>query len=154
RIRLILDDSADHHSTTKPKKEDDFEKAFTQAPPAGTAAIVRGNFDRYAHDKVLIVKNAAGALKVLTGSTNFSVTGFYVNSNHVLVFDDPALATLYANLFQTVFNQRVAADPFRATHLSTDPFPFAGGGLPDMDITFAPHAQPRSQALMDHVAAR
>jgi len=41
-----------------------------------------------AHDKVFIVSNAAGAMKVLTGSTNFSIHRFYVNSNHVLVFDD------------------------------------------------------------------
>jgi hypothetical protein len=154
RIRIILDDSGDHHSATKPKKEDDFEKAFTQAPPLAPAAIVRGNFDRYAHDKVFIVKNAGAAVKVLTGSTNFSVTGFYVNSNHVIVFDDPGVATLYANLFQKVWDQHVDAGLFRATNFSTDPFPFAAAGLPDMEITFAPHEQPRSQTLMDAVAAR
>jgi len=154
RVRIILDDSGDHHSATKPKKEDDFEKAFNQAPPAAPAAVLRGNFDRYAHDKVLVVKNGGAPVKVLTGSTNFSVTGFYVNSNHVLVFDDPGVATLYANLFQKVWDQHVAADLFRATNFSTDPFPFAGGGLPGMAITFAPHEQARSQALMDALAAR
>ncbi len=154
RIRIILDDSADHHSATKPKKEDDFEGAFNQAPPSAPAEIRRGNFDRYAHDKVLVVKNAGAAVKVLTGSTNFSVTGFYVNSNHVPVFDDPGVATLYANLFQKVWDQHVAASLFRATSFSTDPFPFAAAGLPDMEITFAPHDQARSQTLMDAVAAR
>ena len=49
----------------------------------------RGKFGRYAHDKVFIVSNEGGPTKVMTGSTNFSVTGLYVNSNHVLIFDDP-----------------------------------------------------------------
>jgi len=154
RVRIILDDSGDHHSATKPKREDDFEQAFNQAPPVAPAELRRGNFDRYAHDKVFIVKNGGAAVKVLTGSTNFAVTGFYVNSNHVLVFDDPGVATLYANLFQTVWDEHIVADPFRTTNFSTDPFPFAGGGLPDMEITFAPHEQTRSQALMDAIAAR
>ena len=154
RVRIILDDSGDHHSATKPKKEDAFEKAFTQAPPVAPAEIRRGNFDRYAHDKVLIVKNAGGAVKVLTGSTNFSVTGFYVNSNHVLVFDDAGVATQYASLFQKVWDDHVAAVAFRASSFSTGSFPFAAPGLPSMEITFAPHDQPRSQALMDAVAAR
>src|SRR5262249_54610873 len=74
--------------------------------------------------------------------------------NHVLAFDDPGVATLYASMFQKVWDQHVVAAPFRATNFSTDPFPFAGGGVPDMNITFAPHDQPRSQALMDAVAAR
>ena len=110
-----------HHSATQPKNEDEFQTLFNQAPPLAPAAVTRGNFDRYAHDKVFIVKNAGGAIKVLTGSTNFSVTGFYVNSNHVLVFDDPGVATLYANLFQKAWDTHVAAVPFRASNFSTDP---------------------------------
>jgi hypothetical protein len=72
----------------------------------------------------------------------------------VLVFDDPGVATLYANLFQKVWDQHVNAGLFRATNFSTDPFPIAAAGLPTMEITFAPHEQPRSQALMDAIAAR
>jgi len=46
------------------------------------------------------VSRGAEARKVLTGSTNFSVTGLYVNSNHVLIFDDPDIASLYAQMFE------------------------------------------------------
>ena len=54
---------------------------------------MRGKFSRYAHDKVFIVSQQGDRReKVLTGSTNFSVTGLYVNSNHVLVFNDPKVA--------------------------------------------------------------
>ena len=87
RIRIILDNAGLHHNATTPKPEDEFETKFIAAAKTG-ASIVRGKFGRYAHDKLLIVSNKTGAVKVLTGSTNFSVTGVYVNSNHVLVFND------------------------------------------------------------------
>jgi PLD-like domain len=156
RIRVILDSAALHHDTTpKPKvqEEDQFEALFTAAAVA-PAAILRGKFSRFAHDKVFIVSNAVGARKVLTGSTNFSVTGFYVNSNHVLVFDDAGVAALYKQVFEKVWNDQVKAGPFRTSNLATVPHPFAAPGLPDMDINFSPHEKPRSQTLMDAIAAR
>ena len=73
RIRIILDNAAMHHAKDHSKREDQFEKPFTQAAANG-AAILRGKFGRYAHDKVFIVSDATGPLKVLSGSTNFSVT--------------------------------------------------------------------------------
>src|SRR5262249_3489831 len=95
RLRVILDNAALHHNDTKPKPEDAFEQKF-RAAAKGSSAIVRGKFGRYAHDKVFIVSNARGPIKVLTGSTNFSVTGLYVNSNHVLVFTDKTVMRAYA----------------------------------------------------------
>ena len=44
---------------------------------------------------MLIQKRGDTALKVLSGSANFSVRGLYVQSNNVFVFDDPATAALY-----------------------------------------------------------
>src|SRR5512147_2022644 len=93
------------------KDEDKFEALFKKAAgesrstPAVKSRIKRGRFGRYGHDKVFIVYDAAGPKKVLTGSTNFSVTGLYVDSNHVLVFDDRAVAKAYASVFQQVWNQ-------------------------------------------------
>jgi len=75
RIRMILDNAALHHSVKDPRPEDQFEKLFLDAAKA-PAEIHRGKFGRYAHDKVFVVSGAGGARKVLTGSTNFSVTGF------------------------------------------------------------------------------
>src|SRR5204863_1384139 len=91
---------------------------------------------------------------VLTGSTNFSITGFYVNSNHVLVFDDAGVAALYGQVFEKAWSDHVKADPFRISSLATEPHPFAPPDLPDMDINFSPHDKPRSQTLMDAIAAR
>ncbi|MGC4051867.1 MAG: hypothetical protein QM757_21195, partial [Paludibaculum sp.] len=74
RIRVLLDNAALHHNANSPTPEDEFEQAFGQAA-TGKAAILRGHFGRYAHDKVLIVSGKSGPIQVLTGSTNFSVTG-------------------------------------------------------------------------------
>ena len=79
RIRIILDNASLHHNTSSPEPEDKFEKLFAKAAGDG-AAILRGKFGRFAHDKVFIVsKKNGGPVKVLTGSTNFSITGLYVN---------------------------------------------------------------------------
>jgi phosphatidylserine/phosphatidylglycerophosphate/cardiolipin synthase-like enzyme len=156
RVRIILDNAALHHDKTtspKPKAEDQFETLFAQGAVA-PAAIVRGKFGRYAHDKVFIVYDGGSAVKVLTGSTNFSVTGLYVNSNHVMVFDDPAVADRYAKVFDEAWTDRVAAPPFRTSDVATRAFVFGPPAVPDMDVNFSPHVAARSQALMDGIAAR
>ncbi len=79
RARVILDNAGLHHDAKKPKPEDQFEDLF--APKAGAGRIKRGHFARYAHDKVFVVSRDNEPFKLLTGSTNFSVTGMYVNSN-------------------------------------------------------------------------
>ena len=102
RVRVILDNAALHHNADGDKPEDEFEAMFAKA--AGKKNIKRGKFGRYAHDKVFIVSDGSGAKKVLTGSTNFSVTGLYVNSNHVLIFDDAKVAGVYASVFNEAWD--------------------------------------------------
>src|SRR4029079_18889014 len=118
---IILDNAALHHSTTKPKSEDEFEELFTQAAKK-PAEMKRGKFGRYAHDKVLIVrrKSNGAAVKVLTGSTNFSVTGLYVNSNHVLVYSDPTVAGKYAELFDGVWDDGLTKAKYLASPISEE----------------------------------
>jgi phosphatidylserine/phosphatidylglycerophosphate/cardiolipin synthase-like enzyme len=123
RIRIILDDSKDHHNEAKPKAEDQFEQLFNGAAGRGKTLMKRGMFRRYAHDKVFIVyKNPAKPepLRVLTGSTNFSVTGLYVNSNHVLVFNDPKIASLNAGVFAEVWESDINTASFEASKWSTE----------------------------------
>src|SRR5262249_23537379 len=138
RIRIVLDNAALHHAgkakkakpaakaagkkkAAKKKKgppaEDRFETLFRQAAKKG-AEIRRGKFARYAHDKIFIVKTGNSpdkAVRVLTGSTNFSVTGLYVNSNHVVGFNDAEVAREYANMFEEVWTDRVSAPAFRTS---------------------------------------
>ena len=159
RIRVVLDNSSEHHSadTGKPKLEDDFAAAFVSADGRGAAApIVRGKFGRYAHDKVAIVKDATGsAVRVLTGSTNFSVTGLYVNSNHVVVIDDATVAGQYAAVFAEAFADGCSKAAWLKTELSqrryrSTPSP----SLPPLSVTFAPHAPAVVQNVLGEVVDR
>jgi hypothetical protein len=138
RIRIILDNAPLHHDTSNPKPEDEFAKAFDKAA-AGDAELKRGKFGRFQHNKIFIVKKNKKASLVLTGSTNFSVTGMYVNSNHVAVFHNEKLADLYEQVFNEVFENAAAKSSFLKSEFSSKTFPFSGSGLPEMSITFSPH---------------
>lgn len=163
RIRLILDNAALHHNKPgaktkagKPKPptaEDQFEALFNKAK-TGKAAILRGCFARYSHDKVVIVYDGSGAQKVLTGSTNFSVTGLYVNSNHVLVFNDPKVAAQYAQVFQKSWDINVKAPAFQGSPLSASSGFTFSGSVPATLITFSPHTDADAQAVLKRVTDR
>ena len=155
RVRIILDNAALHHSTAHPTPEDEFETEFVAQ--AGQSGIKRGKFGRYAHDKVLVVSDADGPRSVLTGSTNFSVTGLYVNANHVLVFDDRTVATTYSGVFDQAWNTAVKQAAFASSQWAAEPFPFGGNAVPTTAITFSPHptavAQTILGALVDRIEA-
>lgn len=151
RVRVILDNATLHHGSP-PKPEDQFETLFKKAAK-GKAGILRGKFGRFAHDKVFIVSNSEGAKKVLTGSTNLSVTGLYVNSNHVLVYDDPKVAAKYAEVFEEAWNDGVAAGKFRKSNLAKQTFSFSTN-VPPFDVTFAPHDEAFAKSVLDALVAR
>lgn len=154
RVRVILDNAALHHTTTPPgKAEDRFEALFRNAAKA-PAAILRGKFGRYAHDKIFIVSNKTGAAKVLTGSTNLSVTGLYVNSNHVIVFDNDEVAGEYAKVFEAAWNDKVQAGKFRASDLARETFSPASKAVPPTEITFSPHDEAVARKILDALVAR
>lgn len=153
RIRIVLDSSSLHHSTSDPKPEDEFATQFAQDAQAG-AEIVRGRFGRYAHDKVIIVSKGAAARKVLTGSTNFSVTGLYVNSNHVLVFNDLEVASLYAQMFEDVWAGKAWRSKFLASERSQLIYSFPDAPFPSTEVAFAPHADAFAEAELGEVADR
>lgn len=152
RVRIILDDAALHHNTAKPKPEDQFEDLFAKAARA-PAQLKRGKFGRYAHDKILIVSDSAGARKVLTGSTNFSTTGLYVNANHVLVFPHADVASKYAELFETVWEADVGRTAYLRSPLAGETFSIPQAA-PGSAITFAPHSHEFAAAILDGIVAR
>jgi hypothetical protein len=135
RMRVILDNASLHHKPGAP--EDAFEQQFRQVMK-GNANILRGKFGRYAHDKVIIQYKNGSAQKVLSGSTNFSYTGMYVNSNHVIVFDNVDVAELYAKVFDEAWSDGVS-EKFNQSSLAGQEFVFNQMGLPSMAITFSPH---------------
>lgn len=154
RMRIILDDAALHHSTKSPKPEDQFERLFIKACHGKDDLILRGHFGRYSHDKVMIVSKGGKATKVLTGSTNSSVTGIYVNSNHVIIFNDPVVADTYAKLFQTVWDGDAKRAAFLDTDFSTKSFPFKSAQTPSTEITFAPHEEEFADTILTDISTR
>jgi hypothetical protein len=156
RVRVILDNAALHvtdKKTGKVSPEDAFEKLFRKADKT-KKAMQRGHFGRYAHDKVLIVYDKAGAKTVMTGSTNFSMTGLYVNSNHVLVFDDRAVAKSYADVFDLAWKSKVETKGFEASPIATKTFSFSTGSVPDTDITYSPHEKGVADKVMGALVQR
>ncbi|HSS21508.1 MAG TPA: phospholipase D-like domain-containing protein [Pyrinomonadaceae bacterium] len=151
RIRMILDNAPLHHDAKSSKPEDQFEGLFTKAAKA-PAEIIRGKFGRFAHDKELIVSQGDKAIKVLTGSTNFSVTGLYVNSNHVLVFTDPTIAATYAQVFQTAWEGK-ASLKFNQTPEAAKVFSFVLGQT-KIEVTYSPHPKADAEKNLDNMVAR
>lgn len=153
RVRIILDNAALHHDATGSKAEDQFEKEFMDTKK-GKADILRGKYGRYAHDKVLIVSDPQGPLKVLTGSTNFSVTGIYVNSNHVLVYEDKEVAEVYSRAFDESWNNHVSKAAFQSSALATEGFASVAHSTPQTKITFSPHSAADAAKVLDGIATR
>src|SRR5262249_8711296 len=97
------------------------------------------HFTRFAHNKVIIQKRGGKATKVLTGSANFSVRGLYVQSNNVLVFDDPGVAGLYERAFEQAWASPTSASAFGKSDVAKDWFDIRRPGLPPGAVCFSPH---------------
>ena len=152
RIRVILDNAALHHNPGGTKDEDLFEKEFKKTAKSHSA-ILRGRFGRFAHDKILIVYNKQTPVKVLTGSTNFSVTGLYINANHIVVFNDKDVAAVYANVFNEAWNDKVSST-FNKSQFANKLFPFKANGIPKMNISFSPHQKSFATSNLKEIADR
>jgi phosphatidylserine/phosphatidylglycerophosphate/cardiolipin synthase-like enzyme len=142
RLRAIIDDS-----TTKTKKG--VVKGHGVADSAESKSIARlrasaeidnvhhTHFKHLQHHKVLIAKRNGVPFKVLAGSTNFSFRGIYIQSNNVLVFEDPGVAGLFGKVFDAAF-----ANPnlFASDELATKWHTLQAPGRPPLHICFSPHA--------------
>src|SRR5215472_1357675 len=134
RLRAVLDNAPLH--TQAGAVEPDAKARLIAS--AGTANVVAGHFQRFAHDKVLIKKDKDGKpVKVLTGSANFSVRGLYVQANNVLIFDDPGTATLYEQAFEQAFTNMAHANH---AQIAGQWFDVATPDLPPFSVSFAPHS--------------
>jgi len=153
RIRIILDDAALHHSATESHPEDEFDKLFVKAAK-GKAQILRGKFKRYSHDKVLLVSKGDKPVKVLTGSTNFSVTGLYVNANHVLVLTDKKVVAKYAELFEACWENDAKAPAYLKLPIASETFTVSSSKMPPTEITFAPHSEDFATEILDGIVTR
>lgn len=80
---------------------------------------------------------------MLTGSTNFAVTGIYVNANNALIFDHKGVADLYCKMFDTVW-EGGAKTAFNKDPLSKQEFEFKESALPHFFVSFSPHSTPET----------
>jgi hypothetical protein len=142
KIRMLLDNATLH---TKPGAlEIQAAKVLSDAG----VTVMRGHFKRYAHDKCLIERNAAGdAIRVLTGSANFSVRGLYVQSNSIIAIDDPAVAALYGQAFDEAWSDMSS---FATSEIASEWFDATGDGIPKFSVSFAPHTS--GNVSLDRVA--
>jgi phosphatidylserine/phosphatidylglycerophosphate/cardiolipin synthase-like enzyme len=147
---MILDDAGKHGEGGS--METTFEGKF-KTPPTDPNNIQRGHYKALAHCKVLIQLKNNKAVKVLTGSTNFSTNGLYVNSNHVLVFNNETVAQTYSDVFDASFGQD-KMDIFKGSVFSTTDYNYAANGFPGMTITFAPHTKEAAQRLFERISNR
>jgi hypothetical protein len=165
RVRVILDNAALHVTQPGAKAktaEDQFADLFQQQKKA-PSDLLRGSFARFSHDKIFIVSRTGGTpIQVLTGSTNFSLTGLYVNANHVLVFDDANVAGHYDEVFDKSWQvlkdkkspSKAAAAAFSSTNLATQPYDSQAGFVPKMEITFSPHTSADVDKILGGISDR
>lgn len=132
RLRAFLDNAPLH--TKKGALEIEAHQLLVKS--AGADNVKQGHFQRFAHNKVMIQKKNGKAVKVLTGSANFSVRGLYVQANNILVFDDPTMAELYESAFEQAFTD---AAKFKSSDIAKDWHDVQVNGLPKLSVCFSPH---------------
>ena len=138
RSRIILDNSPDHVTATC--LEQKFEKLYKEKAK-DKSTIARGRFkSALAHSKIFIQKLNGKPVKVLTGSTNFSTNGVYINANHVILFDNDKVATLYETVFDKSFGQALM-DKFDNIPEALNDNEVNETKLPKMTIRFSPHTK-------------
>lgn len=137
RVRIILDDYPNHREPDCAEMK--FEAEFIKVAK-NKEHIFRGHFSSQAHSKVFIQrkKSSAKGVKVLTGSTNFTLNGLYINANHTLTFNNKEVAQLYADAFDASFGKD-NMKAFKKSKMASKDFLFNSAGLPDMTIRFSPH---------------
>lgn len=91
---------------------------------------------------------------VLTGSTNLSLTGLYVNANHVLVFDDREIAGVYADVFQKGWTTKVRRTAFAESALATNTHNFAPLNTGPIEIDFSPHLPTDKDKVLGRIVER
>ena len=140
RLRIIVDDSK-----KKNKKTGEWEghatpgSAESQAAKilkAAGATVKRAHFNNLQHNKVFIAKRSGNPVRVLCGSTNHTYRGLYIQSNNVLVFDQPEIAGLFAQYFQAALD---APTKFSAHELASKWHVVQTDGKPAVHICFSPH---------------
>ena len=141
RVRIIIDDSTSknkagvitgHGTAESPESQ----SADRLSVSAGEANVRRTHFQGLQHHKVIVFKKDGKAAKVLTGSTNFSFRGIYIQANNAMLFHNAEVADLYARVFQRAFDDPAT---FSADDLASKWHLVQATGKPAVHICFSPH---------------
>lgn len=138
RVRVFQDNSSTHIGVN------DLETAAKKKLSDSNVQTKSGHFGGLAHSKVMIQRRGDVATKVLTGSANFSIRGLYIQSNSVLVFDDPDVASLYEQAFVEAYDKSYNdTSQFKASPIALkwQDLPKTES-RPQMSVSFAPHSTP------------
>lgn len=152
RLRMVLDDSTSKKNGVvkghgvPDSEESKFATAANQISPG---CVRRTHFSRFAHCKVFILKKSGQAFKVLTGSTNFSINGLYINANHVVIINDKSVANLYEEVFEESWDR---PKQFRTTHLANDFIAETVPGVDNVSLAFAPHTPAQTEKILGDIA--
>jgi phosphatidylserine/phosphatidylglycerophosphate/cardiolipin synthase-like enzyme len=140
RLRIVIDDSSstdDDQIKGHGSSESAESKAAARlGQTAGDDHIRRTHLGNLQHNKIFILKRAGTPFKVLTGSTNFSYRGLYIQANNVLVFHSPEIAQLYGRVFDLIFS---APDLFKSNVLAATWHLIKEEAEPAVHCCFAPH---------------
>jgi phosphatidylserine/phosphatidylglycerophosphate/cardiolipin synthase-like enzyme len=140
RLRIVIDDSG----TVKDGKKKGHNAASSAESKAaarlrasaGAAHVKRTHFQNLQHHKVFIARRNGRATEVLAGSTNFSFRGLYIQANNVLVFRQPAVAALYARVFDRAWQH---PETFEDDPLAAKWHVVALEDKPALHVCFSPH---------------
>lgn len=136
RLRLLLDNSADHGEA------DSLEGKAAALFASGDhpAQVKRHHFSGLQHNKIFIQKKAGVPVKVLTGSANFQVRGLYAQANNIFIFRRADVVQRYAAYFEWAFSIQKNVT---ANDITTRWFDFEGSAtFPKMSVCFSPHKDP------------
>ncbi len=131
RVRAIVDDHGEQG------EEGSAETVSANRLVAAGAEVKRMHLGRQQHNKVMIVRRNGQPVRVLTGSTNFSLRGLYIQANNALVFDSPEVAAKYGELFDAYW---ISPKKFRQNPLSQQWWVVRDQADSRVSLCFSPHS--------------
>ena len=147
RIRMFLD----NHDIKKAdddngegKSGPEYKKLFAdQFDTTNGSTLTRHHFSGLGHCKIFIQKDENNkAIKVLTGSTNFTANGLYINANHILILTQPKALEYYERLFEETIKSS-EAKTFRNSPLAQE--------MNVIDSRFSVGFSPHSNAIAEQI---
>jgi hypothetical protein len=143
KLKIIIDNSAEHK---KPKSGESQSEARLIAS-AGAANVKRQHMGALQHNKTIVV-DGPDLQRVVSGSTNFTWRGFYVQSNNAMVLHGEAAVKAFKDGFDRYWGSD-NPDDFGASPAAL----WVDLGLEGIDaqVAFSPHGD--DNALLGSIAA-